>query len=93
MHTKETIESARELKGNGLNLSQISRELGVSRSTLREWFSENKRYVRKNKPRTDDDFFTFNSKKVAENCSDAWVTVMSRKSEVEKAYAFLGTKS
>lgn len=58
MYPKETIEYARELKENGLNLSQISRELGVSRSALMEWFSENKRYVRKNEQRADDDFFT-----------------------------------
>lgn len=37
--------------------------------------------------------FRFNSKKVSEKHSPAWVTVMYRKSEVDKAYQFLGEKT
>lgn len=41
MYNNEIIESAKKLREYGLNLSQISKELNLSRSTLREWFSEN----------------------------------------------------
>lgn len=55
MHTKETIDKAKYLLDSGLNLSQVSREIGVNRSTIREWFSEAKRYTSTtNKPRQNN---------------------------------------
>lgn len=47
MYANEIVNEAKKLKESGLNWSRISRQLGVSRSTLREWFSEQKRYVPK----------------------------------------------
>lgn len=60
MHTKDIVNKAKELKNNGLNLSKISKELNVSRSTLREWISNKKRYIATiEKPRYNDFFDRF----------------------------------
>ena len=57
MYSNEIIQLAKKLKELGLNLNQISNKIAVSRATLREWFSENKKYVSKNTMSRDNDFF------------------------------------
>lgn len=65
MHSKETKNKATELNNSGLNISQISKMIGVDRSTIREWFAETKRYI-KTKPINDEaNFF-----ERFESCSD-----------------------
>lgn len=57
MYSKEIIQLATQLKESDLNLSQISRQMGIDRATIREWFSENKRYAAKNSNSKNNDFF------------------------------------
>lgn len=57
MYDNKAIETAKKLKDSGYNLSQISNQIGVSRSTLRDWFSEGKRYIPKKAECRNDDFF------------------------------------
>jgi hypothetical protein len=39
MHSRETVQRALDLKAAGLNNCEISRQIGVSRPTIREWCS------------------------------------------------------
>lgn len=57
MHSSETRTKATELKNSGLNISQISKTLGVDRSTIRDWLAETKRYTSTTQINNHADFF------------------------------------
>lgn len=76
MYNQSVINSAKEMKSNGSSISEISRKIGASRSTIKQWLTPLKRYIPKN---IIHNITTFES----------FIDNMEKSEEYRKAYYYL----
>lgn len=56
MYNNEIVELAKQLKGSGKNISEISRQLGVSRSVILDWLTKKTKNTKNSKNDLFDNF-------------------------------------